>query len=139
MPDSNPVIRSAVGCRPAAVLGGLLITLVLAVLLASRLGDDASFQDVVVARRDLPPGTVLEADDLAIVRILDEVDFVIDDTNDGARSCSARSPASSSCSAPTSLRRRATCPQASWSCRSRSSPAGTACRTRRARLRARHL
>jgi len=80
MSDKNPVIRS--GSRlPSgrAVLGGLLITLaVLAVLLATRLGEDATFQDVVVARRDLAPGTVLEADDVAEVRIrLDEsVDFV---------------------------------------------------------------
>lgn len=80
MSDKNPVIRSGRRLPTGrAVLGGLLITLaVLAVLLATRLGEDATFQDVVVARRDLAPGTVLEADDLAEVRIrLDEsVDFV---------------------------------------------------------------
>lgn len=57
-----------------AVLGGLLITLaVLGVLLAGRLGDDATFQDVVVAREDLAPGTVIEAEHVAQIRLrLDE-------------------------------------------------------------------
>ena len=65
-----------------AVLGALLVTLAaLGVLLASRLGDDATFQDVVVARQDLAPGAVIEADDVATIRIrLDEdADWVIND------------------------------------------------------------
>ena len=53
-----------------AVLGGLLVTLaVLGVLFANRLGDDATFQDVVVAREDLAPGTVLEPQHLAQITI----------------------------------------------------------------------
>lgn len=68
-----------------AVLGGLLITLaVLGILLASRLGDDATFQDVVVAREDLAPGTVLETQHIAQIRLrLDEsADWVVEDPAD---------------------------------------------------------
>ncbi len=68
-----------------AVLGGLLITLaVLGVLLASRLGDDATFQNVVVARQDLAPGTVIEAAHVAQIRLrLDEsADWVIPTTEE---------------------------------------------------------
>ena len=68
-----------------AVLGGLLITLsILGVLLASRLGDDATFHDVVVAREDLAPGTVLEAQHVAEIRLrLDEsADWVFSDLDD---------------------------------------------------------
>ena len=68
-----------------AVMGGLLITLsVLGVLLASRLGDDATFQDVVVARQDVAPGTVLEAQHVAQIRLrLDgSADWVMSDVDD---------------------------------------------------------
>ncbi len=68
-----------------AVLGGLLITLaVLGVLLASRLGDDATFQDVVVARQDLAPGTVIEPEHVAQIRLrLDEsADWVVPTTEE---------------------------------------------------------
>jgi len=68
-----------------AVLGGLLVTLaVLGVLLAGRLGDDATFQDVVVARQDLAPGTVLEAKHIAQIRLrLDEsVGWVVPTTEE---------------------------------------------------------
>ncbi len=86
MSEKNPVIRTGRRLPSGrAVLGGLLITLaVLAVLLATRLGQDATFQDVVVARQDLAPGTVISADDVALVNIrLDEsVDFVVSDPND---------------------------------------------------------
>lgn len=62
-----------------AVLGGLLVTLaVLGVLFASRIGDDATFQDVVVAREDLAPGTVLEPQHLAqiTIRLADDATWV---------------------------------------------------------------
>ncbi len=65
-----------------AVLGALLITLAaLGVLLATRLGEDATFQDVVVARQDLAPGTVIEAGDVATVRLRldEEASWVISD------------------------------------------------------------
>ena len=68
-----------------AVLGALLITLAaLGVLFASRLGDDATFQNVVVARIDISPGTVIDESDVATVRLrLDEqADGVINDIND---------------------------------------------------------
>lgn len=68
-----------------AVLGGLLIALaVLGVLIASRLGDDATFQTVVVAREDLAPGTVLEAQHVAEIRLrLDEsADWVVNSQQD---------------------------------------------------------
>lgn len=63
-----------------AVLGGLLITLaVLGILLASRLGEDATFQDVVVAREDLAPGTVIEPQHVAEIRLRldDSADWVV--------------------------------------------------------------
>lgn len=76
MADSNqPVIRSRRALPSGrAVVGALLITLAgLGVLMATRLGDDATFQTVVVATNDLGPGTLIEADDVAAVRIrLDE-------------------------------------------------------------------
>ena len=68
-----------------AVLGALLVTLAaLGVLLAARLGDDATFQDVVVARADIAPGTVIEESDVATVRLrLDEqADWVIGDISE---------------------------------------------------------
>ncbi|MFT7474277.1 MAG: hypothetical protein ACI81L_001202 [Verrucomicrobiales bacterium] len=53
-----------------AVLGGLLVTLaVLGVLLASRIGDDGTFRDVVVAREDLAPGTVIAPEHVAQIRM----------------------------------------------------------------------
>ena len=53
-----------------AVLGGLLVTLaVLGVLLATEMGEDSTFQDVVVAREDLAPGTVIEPDHVEQVRM----------------------------------------------------------------------
>ncbi len=64
------------------MLGALLITLAaLGVLLATRLGEDATFQDVVVARQDLAPGTVIEAEDVATVRLRldEEAEWVIND------------------------------------------------------------
>lgn len=63
-----------------AVLGGLLVSLaVVAVLVASRLGEDATFQDVVVASQDLTPGTVIEAQhvDQVRMRLADEADWVV--------------------------------------------------------------
>lgn len=68
-----------------AVLGGLLITLaVLGILLGSRLGEDATFQDVVVAREDLAPGTVIEPQHVAEIRLrLDEsADWVVTSSDD---------------------------------------------------------
>lgn len=68
-----------------AVLGGLLITLaVFGILLASRLGDDATFQNVVVAREDLAPGTVIEAQHVAEIRLrLDEsADWVLTESEE---------------------------------------------------------
>lgn len=65
-----------------AVLGGLLVTLsVLGILVATRLGDDTTYQYVVVARDDLAPGTVIQADDVAQIRLrLDEsADWVVND------------------------------------------------------------
>ncbi len=65
-----------------AVLGGLLITLaVLGVLLASRLGDNATIRDVVVARTDLAPGTVIEPEHVAQIqlRLAEDVDWVATD------------------------------------------------------------
>lgn len=87
MTDANqPTLRSRSALPTGrAVLGALLITLAaLGVLLAARLGDDATFQEVVVARADIAPGTVIEASDVATVRLrLDEqVDGVINDTAD---------------------------------------------------------
>ena len=69
--EQQPVLRAKRRLPTGrAVLGGLLVTLaVLGVLFASRLGDDATFQQVVVANEDLAPGTVLEAQHLAEVTI----------------------------------------------------------------------
>ena len=71
MADANPIVRSRRRLPSGrAVIGALLITLsVLAVLLAFRLDEDSAYQDVVVARRDLSPGTVLTGADVASVRI----------------------------------------------------------------------
>lgn len=81
----QPVIKSRRALPSGrAVLGALLITLAaLGVLLASRLGDDATFQDVVVAATDIAPGTVIEEGDVATIRLrLDEqADWVIGDIN----------------------------------------------------------
>lgn len=84
MAESNPVVRPRRHLPSGrAVIGALLITLsVLSVLLAIRFDEDSSYQQVVVARRDLPPGSVLTSADLARVRIrLDpSVDSVYSDT-----------------------------------------------------------
>lgn len=87
MADANqPVLKSRRALPSGrAVLGALLITLAaLGVLLASQLGEDATFQDVVVARNDLAPGTVLSEADVASIRLrLDEqADWVVGDVND---------------------------------------------------------
>ena len=63
-----------------AVLGGLLVSLaVVALLVASRIGEDATFQDVVVASQDLTPGTVIEPHHVEQVRIrlADSADWVV--------------------------------------------------------------
>lgn len=63
-----------------AVLGGLLVSLsVVGILVASSIGEDATFQDVVVASQDLAPGTVLEPEHVEQVRIRlsDEANFVV--------------------------------------------------------------
>jgi Flp pilus assembly protein CpaB len=90
MAERNPIVRSSRRLPSGrAVIGALLITLsVLAVLVVLRLDDDSAYQEIVVARRDLAPGTVLEVDDLARVRIrLDEsVDFVVTDPDDATGS-----------------------------------------------------
>ena len=68
-----------------AVLGALLITLaVLGILLATRLGDQATIRRVVVATEDLAPGTVLEPQHLTSVeiRLAEEVDFVFENPED---------------------------------------------------------
>ena len=53
-----------------AVLGGLLVSLaVVAVLVASRVGEDATFQDVVIAQQELAPGTVIEAEHVQQIRM----------------------------------------------------------------------
>lgn len=71
MAEQNPVVRSSRRLPSGrAVIGALLITLsVLAVLLVIRLDEDSSFREVVVARRDLAPGTVVASDDVTLVRI----------------------------------------------------------------------
>lgn len=90
MAERNPVVRSSRRLPSGrAVIGALLITLsVLAVLLVVRLEDDSSYQDVLVARRDLAPGSVISSDDLVVVRIrLDEsVDSVLSDPTEVAGS-----------------------------------------------------
>lgn len=63
-----------------AVLGGLLVSLaVVGVLIASRVGEDATFQDVVIARQELAPGTVIEPGHIEQVRmrLANEADFVV--------------------------------------------------------------
>ena len=63
-----------------AVLGGLLVALaVVAVLVASQIGEDSTFQDVVVARQDLTPGTVIAPEHIQQVRIRlsSEADWVV--------------------------------------------------------------
>ncbi len=68
-----------------AIFGGLLITLaVLGVLLATQLGDDATFRPVVVAREDLAPGTVIEPHHVAQItaRLDESATFVVEDPNE---------------------------------------------------------
>lgn len=63
-----------------AVLGGLLVSLaVVAVLVASRVGEDATFQDVVIAQQELAPGTVIEAEHVQQIRmrLADDANFVV--------------------------------------------------------------
>ena len=85
MAERNPVVRSGRRLPSGrAVIGALLITLsVLAVLVVIRLAEDDSTQAVVVARRDLTPGTILEPDDLATVQLrLDEsVESIVSDAS----------------------------------------------------------
>ena len=77
----QPVIRSRKRLPSGrAVLGGLLVSLaVVAVLVASRMGEDATFQDVVVASQELAPGTVIESGHVHQVRmrLSEDADFVI--------------------------------------------------------------
>ena len=63
-----------------AVLGGLLVSLsVVALLVASSVGEDSTFQDVVVASQDLAPGTVIEPSHVeqARIRLSEDANFVI--------------------------------------------------------------
>ena len=77
----QPVIRSRKRLPSGrAVLGGLLVSLaVVAVLVASRMGEDATFQDVVVASQELAPGTVIEPGHIQQVRmrLSEDANFVI--------------------------------------------------------------
>ncbi len=87
MSDVEQPVLSAKRRLPSgrAVLGGLLVTLaVLGVLLASRLGDQATIRQVVVANEALAPGTVLEPQHLATIeiRLAEEVDWVSSDTSE---------------------------------------------------------
>lgn len=79
---SQPILRTKRRLPTGrAVLGGLLVTLaVLGVLLASQLGDDSTFRDVVVAREDLAPGTVIAPEHVAQIRIrlADDADWVVE-------------------------------------------------------------
>lgn len=84
MTETNqPVIRSRRALPSGrAVLGALLVTLAaLGVLFATRLGNDATFQTVVVATRDLGPGQLIEADDVQLqrIRLGEEANFVVND------------------------------------------------------------
>jgi len=83
---NQPVIRSRRALPSGrAVLGALLITLAaLGVLLATRLSDDSTFQNVVVATNNLGPGQLIEPDDVAVVRLRldDQVRFVANDVNE---------------------------------------------------------
>jgi len=86
MAETNqPILRSKRALPSGrAVLGALLITLAaLGVLFASRLGDDASIRQVVVATTDLAPGTVITEGDVATVelRLDEQADWVIGDIN----------------------------------------------------------
>ncbi len=82
---NQPVIRSRRALPSGrAVLGALLITLAaLGVLFATRLSDDSTFQNAVVATRDLGPGQLIEAEDVASVRLRldDQVQFVANDVS----------------------------------------------------------
>lgn len=77
----QPVIRSRKRLPSGrAVLGGLLVSLaVVSVLVASSMGEDATFQDVVVAREELAPGTVIGPEHVEQVRmrLADDADFVV--------------------------------------------------------------
>lgn len=77
----QPVIRSRKRLPSGrAVLGGLLVSLaVVAVLVASQMGEDATFQDVVVASQELAPGTVIEPGHVQQVRmrLSESADFVV--------------------------------------------------------------
>ncbi len=67
-----------------AVLGGLLVSLaVVGVLVATQIGEDATFQDVVVARQDLAPGTVIEPAHVEQVRmrLAENADWVASSSN----------------------------------------------------------
>lgn len=80
--STNPVVRSSRRLPSGrAVVGALLVTLaVFGVLVAARLGTNAEFRDVTVARADLAPGTVLGPDNTAqvTIRLDDSVDTVIE-------------------------------------------------------------
>jgi len=82
---NQPVLRSRRALPSGrAVLGALLITLAaLGVLFATRLSDDSTFQNVVVATRDLAPGHLIEADDVTVrrVRLDEQATFVATDLN----------------------------------------------------------
>lgn len=82
----HPVLKTRRGLPSGrAVLGGLLISLsILGVLFALQLAEDATFRDVVVAREDLAPGTILEAQHLAqvTVRLDESATFVAAESND---------------------------------------------------------
>lgn len=86
MTETQPVLRTRRSLPSGrAVLGALLITLAaIGVLFATRLNDEAAFQNVVVAANDLAPGTLIEADDVASVRLkLDsQATWVINDVED---------------------------------------------------------
>lgn len=81
--EQQPVLRPSRRLPSGrAVLGGLLVTLaVLGVLLASRLGDNATIRQVVIAAEDLTPGTVIEPGDVAEIdiRLSEDVDWVVTD------------------------------------------------------------
>lgn len=67
-----------------AVFGGLLVSLSVAgLLLASQIGQDNTFQQVVVARHDLAPGTVIGPLDVEQVRmrLSNEADWVLPSTD----------------------------------------------------------
>lgn len=84
--ENHPVIRSSRRLPSGrAVLGGLLITLsVFGVLLARQLGEDATFQTVVIADQDIAPGSLLGPDNLtqARVRLDEDITTVITNPED---------------------------------------------------------